>query len=96
MSGKTPWITLNGVDVAGASFVFGHLAKTAAAAGDMDRTLGPAEKAVSRAMTIMLDENFDRCLRMDRDDYAIQWDFGIGPSWGRAPSFCLVLSGGGE
>ena len=75
VSGQTPWITLNGVDVAGASFVFGHLAKTAAAAGDLHRTLGPAEKAVSSAMTIMLDEKFDRCLRMDREDHAIQYDF---------------------
>ena len=73
MYGKTPWITLNGLDVAGTSFVFSHLAAKATTAaggggGDLELTLGPVEKAVSSAMRIMLDENFDRCLRMDRDD----------------------------
>jgi len=72
--GKTPWITLNGLDVAGTSFVFSHLAAKATTAaggggGDLELTLGPVEKAVSSAMRIMLDENFERCLRMDRYVY---------------------------
>ena len=69
MYGKTPWITLNGLDVAGNNFVFRHLAKaTPGGGGDLELTLGPVEKAVSSAMRIMLDESFNRCLRMDRDD----------------------------
>ena len=66
MYGITPWITLNGLDVAGTNFVFRHLAKATSA--DNELTLGPVEKAVSGAMRVMLDESFARCLRMDRDD----------------------------
>ena len=66
MFGITPWITLNGLDVAGTSFVLGHLAKATSA--DNELTLGPVEKAVSVAMRVMLDESFARCLRMDRDE----------------------------
>ena len=72
MYGKTPWITLNGLDVAGNNFVFRHLAKaTPGGGGDLELTLGPVEKAVSSAMRIMLDESFDRCLRMDRDAWRL-------------------------
>ena len=66
MYGITPWITLNGLDVAGTSFVLRHLAEATSA--DNELTLGPVEKAVSSAMRVMLDENFARCLRMDRDE----------------------------
>ena len=43
-----------------------HLAEATSA--DNELTLGPVEKAVSSAMRVMLDENFARCLRMDRDE----------------------------
>ena len=71
--GITPWITLNGLDVAGNNFIFRHLAKAATSGGgggggDLELTLGPAERAVSSAMRVMLEESFDRCLRMDRED----------------------------
>ena len=68
MYGITPWITLNGLDVAGTNFVLKHLAKATSNGGDLELTLGPVERAVSSAMRIMLEEKFDRCLRMDRDD----------------------------
>ena len=68
--GITPWITLNGLDVAGTNFIFRHLAKAATSGGgDLELTLGPAERAVSSAMRVMLEESFDRCLRLDRFVY---------------------------
>ena len=68
--GITPWITLNGLDVAGTNFIFRHLAKAATSGGgDLELTLGPAERAVSTAMRVMLEESFDRCLRLDRFVY---------------------------
>ena len=67
--GITPWITLNGLDVAGNNFIFRHLAKATSGGGDLELTLGPAERAVSSAMRVMLEESFDRCLRLDRFVY---------------------------
>ena len=48
-----------------------HLAKATSNGGDLELTLGPVERAVSSAMRIMLEEKFDRCLRMDRDDMTL-------------------------
>jgi glutathione S-transferase len=68
VTGKTPWITMNGMDVTGgAYFVLKHLAKVKEV--DLEMTLGPVERSIARAMTVMMEESFEWCLRMDRFVY---------------------------
>ena len=53
--GKTPWITLNGKDVADSQLALEHLAQHFQI--DMSHHLSPDERAVSRAMRILMEDH---------------------------------------
>ena len=52
--GKTPWMTLNGTDMADSQMCIEHLCEKVEGA-DTERDLGEEQKAISRATRIMLE-----------------------------------------
>lgn len=62
--GKSPWITVNGVDVADSQLAVEYLADTLGK--DVDSHLSQEDRVVSRALRIMIEEHFYWCLAMER------------------------------
>lgn len=68
--GKSPWISLNGEDVADSQLAIEHLQRHFGEKAELSRHLSAKEKAEARAMRAVLEDHFYFCAVMDK------WVFG--------------------